>query len=270
MQMILLILLILMPNLCNAAAPTRAFTYVSNTPIDPAQNNTNENALYSYLQTGVDTYASGSITGDAISNVASISYGKLALTNSIVNADISSSAAIVGSKLDLSSPGIIGATSAAAGTFTTLTGADIVASSTFKLGSANQGDVLYDNGTSFVRKTPGTNGQVWVTGGTGANPNWANSLASVLDYGSSASSSTSRQATALKVAFGNVSVGSGTSQAITNLGFTGSTSYTCTCTYSTNVAVNENPLCVPDSGAQMTIYNNQGSVRTVGWFCLGV
>ncbi len=84
----------------NAAPPTRAFTYVSNTTIDPAQNNTNENALYSYLQTGVDTYAAGSITGAAVSASASIPYVSLSLSNSIVNADISSSAAISASKIE--------------------------------------------------------------------------------------------------------------------------------------------------------------------------
>lgn len=83
----------------NAAPPTRAFTYVSNTTIDPAQVNTNENSLYSYLQTGVDTYASGSITGAAVSASASIPYVSLSLSNSIVNADISTSAAITASKI---------------------------------------------------------------------------------------------------------------------------------------------------------------------------
>lgn len=82
-----------------AAAPTRAYTYVSNTTIDPNQNNTNENALYSYLQVGVDTYAAGSITGAAISPSASIPYISLSLSNSIVNADISASAAISANKI---------------------------------------------------------------------------------------------------------------------------------------------------------------------------
>ncbi len=43
------------------------------------------------------------------------------LNHSLTNNDISASAGIVGSKLDLSSPGVIGATTAAAGTFTTMT-----------------------------------------------------------------------------------------------------------------------------------------------------
>lgn len=134
--------------------------------------------------------------------------------------------------------------------------------------SQAQGDIIYFNGTNWVvLARSATAGQVLQTGTT---PTYVNSLASVLDYGSSASSSTSRQATALKVAFGSVSVNSSSSQAITNLAFTGSTSYHCNCTYNTNTAVNENPLCVPDSGSQMTIYNNQGTTRPISWFCTGI
>jgi hypothetical protein len=61
----------------------------------------------------------------------------------------------------------IGLNTAGKGTFT-----DIVAS-TFLLGTSNQGDILYDNGTSFVRLTPGTSGQFLQTQGAGANPTWA-------------------------------------------------------------------------------------------------
>jgi len=45
--------------------------------------------------------------------------------------------------------------------------------STLKVGSTNQGDVLYDNGTSLVRLTPGTSGQLLQTQGAAANPQWA-------------------------------------------------------------------------------------------------
>ena len=41
------------------------------------------------------------------------------------------------------------------------------------LASAAQGDVLYHNGTSYVRLAPGTSGQVLTSGGAGANPSWA-------------------------------------------------------------------------------------------------
>lgn len=44
--------------------------------------------------------------------------------------------------------------------------------STLKVGTTNQGDVLYDNGTSIVRLTPGTSGQLLKTQGAAANPTW--------------------------------------------------------------------------------------------------
>lgn len=167
-NIVFLILTIFLSTNSFAAAPTRAYTYVSNTTIDPAQNNANENALYSYLQTGVDTYAASSITGAAISPSASIPYISLSLSNSIVNADISTTAAIVGSKLNLTEPGIIGSVTPSTGKFT-----DLEATTTFKLGTTHQGDILYDNGTSLVRLTPGTAGTVLQTQGASANPQWA-------------------------------------------------------------------------------------------------
>ena len=41
-----------------------------------------------------------------------------------------------------------------------------------KVGTTNQGDILYDNGTSIVRLTPGTSGKVLTSGGAAANPTW--------------------------------------------------------------------------------------------------
>lgn len=86
----------------------------------------------------------------------------------IDNTNIVNAAGIVASKLDLTSPGGIGTTAAAAGKFTTLE-----ATSTLKLASTHQGDILYDNGTSLVRLTPGTSGQFLKTLGNAANPAWA-------------------------------------------------------------------------------------------------
>jgi hypothetical protein len=111
---------------------------------------------------------SGGITNSDINASAAITYSKLNLGTSIVNADVSASAAIVASKLDLTSPGAIGTTAPAAGKFTTLEG-----TTTLKLGTTNQGDILYDNGTSLTRLVPGTSGQFLKTLGASANPLWA-------------------------------------------------------------------------------------------------
>lgn len=103
------LLLLLFPIVGECAPPTSSYTYVDGGTIKADEVQGNENNIYRYLQVGVDKYSAGSVDSDAIANAT------------IVNADISASAAIVGSKLDLSSPGVIGSTSASAGTFTTMT-----------------------------------------------------------------------------------------------------------------------------------------------------
>lgn len=45
------------------------------------------------------------------------------------------------------------------------------------MGSDAQGDILYYNGTDYVRLAAGTSGQILQTNGTGANPSWATSTA---------------------------------------------------------------------------------------------
>ena len=104
----------------------------------------------------------GNIENVNISGTAAIEYSKLSLTGGIVNADINSAAGIVASKLVLTSPGAIGSVSPNTGAFTTL-----------KVGTTNQGDILYDNGTIFERLAPGTSGQFLKTLGSSANPAWA-------------------------------------------------------------------------------------------------
>ena len=160
-------LIIILALLSVAAAPARVTNYTSNTTIRAADVSGNENAIFNYLSAGVDTFADGSIINADISSSAALAYSKLNLAGSIVNADIASSAAIVASKLDLTAPGGVGTTTPAAGKFTTLE-----ATSTLKLGTTNQGDILYDNGTSLIRLTPGTSGQFLKTQGASANPTW--------------------------------------------------------------------------------------------------
>ena len=111
----------------------------------------------------VDSGTCTSIVNADVAANAAIAYSKLNLIGSISDADISSSAAISGSKLDLSSPGIIGNTTPNTGAFSTL-----------KVGTTHQGNVLYDNGTTFTRLVPGTSGQFLQTLGNAANPQWAN------------------------------------------------------------------------------------------------
>lgn len=133
---------------------TIPFTFSAGAVIIAAQHNSN-------FQTIAQDY-NGFIDNTNIATNAGIVYGKLNLASSIKNSDINPSNPIVGSNLDLSSPGTIGNTAPNTGAFTTL-----------KVGTTHQGDVLYDNGTSLVRLTPGTSGQFLQTQGTSANPVWA-------------------------------------------------------------------------------------------------
>lgn len=134
-------------------------TFSAGAVIVASQHNINFSTIYSDYN--------GNIDNSNIASAAAIAYTKLNLSGSIVNADINASAAIVASKLVLTSPGAIGTVAPAAGKFTTLE-----ATTTLKLGTTNQGDVIYDNGTSLVRLPPGTAGQALITGGAAANPAW--------------------------------------------------------------------------------------------------
>lgn len=139
---------------------SKPYTFSAGATIIASEHNSNFDTIYSEFN--------GSISNTNISSGAAIAYSKLNLTGAIVNADVSAGAAIAGSKLNLVSPGAIGTTTPAAGKFTTLE-----ATTTLKSGTTNQGDILYDNGTSLVRLTPGTSGQFLKTLGAAANPAWA-------------------------------------------------------------------------------------------------
>lgn len=176
----LLIALLLICNPLQAATLSRGQTFgASETVTNTKLHNLVDNATISGISNGDISNAAaiaysklaltGGIVNADISASAAIAYSKLNLATSIVNADISASAAIVGSKLDLTSPGAIGSTAANTGAFSTL-----------KVGTTNQGDILYDNGTSLVRLTPGTSGQFLKTQGAAANPLWASQSPSAL------------------------------------------------------------------------------------------
>lgn len=127
------------------AAPSRTQTYVAGAVISPTAVTENEDNIFSYLQAGVDTLRASAATTTSIKD------------GEIVNADISSSAAIAYSKLSLTN---------------SVTGTDIA------MGSDAQGDVLYYNGTDWARLGAGTSGQFLKTNGAGANPAWASSAIS--------------------------------------------------------------------------------------------
>ena len=112
----LLILGMFVVGIADAAPPVRSDTYVSQSVIDPAAVTRNEDAIFTYLQAGVDTFADNSVTSAKI------------IDGAIVNADINSSAAIADGKVDddLTIDGgtiddsVIGGSTAAAADFTTV------------------------------------------------------------------------------------------------------------------------------------------------------
>jgi hypothetical protein len=62
----ILILLLLIPSVANAGAPSRPFSYTTGDIVDPDENNANENAIFNYLSAGVDTYEAASVNAAAI------------------------------------------------------------------------------------------------------------------------------------------------------------------------------------------------------------
>ena len=81
-----------------AAAPSRTYTYTTGQTIDPSQVTTNEDNLYTYVQAGVDTYATASITAAAIADGA-VATGEI-LDGTIVAADIATDAVATAEILD--------------------------------------------------------------------------------------------------------------------------------------------------------------------------
>ena len=102
-------LILLFPIILEASPPSRVYSYVSGNQISPSENTANEDAIFNYLTAGIDVIADNTIVNADINSSAAIVYSKLSLASSIltgdikdgeiVNADISSSAAIVDSKL---------------------------------------------------------------------------------------------------------------------------------------------------------------------------
>lgn len=104
-------------------------------------------------------------TTQATNAAASATTASTQATNAAASAV---SAAASAASINLASPAAIGNTTPNTGKFTTLE-----ATTTLKLATTHQGDILYDNGTSLVRLTPGTSGQGLQTQGASANPLWA-------------------------------------------------------------------------------------------------
>lgn len=225
---------------------SKTYTFSSGTTIVASEHNTNFDTLYNCVNGNID------------------------------NANIGASAAIADTKLAqiTTASKVSGAALTSLSSIPSGAGAIPAANVTnWALTSEAQGDIAYRNATVWVRLAAGTSGQYLKTQGTGANPTWASVLsASVLDYGSSASSSTERgiAGSTLKICFGSVALSSGTI-AITNLPFTNSTSYTIVGILDTDAGTQSQAITVKrDSASQSTFTDSQSTSKTVHWVAIGI
>lgn len=205
-----LILFLLIATTSFAAPPSRVATYVTGETILSADVTANEDALFNYLQAGVDTYADETIFDEDVDPSANIQSSKLNLQSIAQNVGITSGGSfdnngattLDGAVTVTGTTTFAGATISDLGTVTTadINGGNIdgtaigvssptvitattLTTTTFLIGSANQGDIAYDNGTTFTRLTPGTSGQLLKTQGAGANPAWTSVKTSILTCG---------------------------------------------------------------------------------------
>jgi hypothetical protein len=161
----IILFLLLIPSISFAAAPTRTSTYTSSTTIRSADVTGNEDAIFNYLQGGVDVIKDGSVVNADINSSASISNSKLNLTT--VTQDITHSGTLVQSgtltssgtssfaSADINGGSIdglaIGATTPSTATFTTIT-------------TSNALGLLY-GGTGSKLIAPATSSIMFVAGG---------------------------------------------------------------------------------------------------------
>lgn len=155
-----ILVLIIVSIFLMGAAPTRQFTYTTGNTIEPSEVTSNEDALFNYLQTGVDTYSANSIATASIQDSA-ITSGKLGAdsvtsakisSGTIVDSDISSSAAIGYGKLyltasivgsDIKGNSNIGVSTVSASSSTTTSGLTVNGSLTDSLGAkGTSGQIL--------------------------------------------------------------------------------------------------------------------------------
>lgn len=136
--------------------------------------------------------------------------------------------------------------------------------------SEADGDLLQFDGTNWVRVPKGSAYEVLKSDGT--NVGWGSAVKSVLDYGSSASASTAKYTKDIHVCYGSIGLAGGnpSSQAITNLPFTSSTSYSVVVSQRQKTDIDGNMMVVRDSGAQFTIshYYVTGSIQ-ITWIAIG-
>jgi hypothetical protein len=135
---------------------SKSYTFTNGATILAEEHNQNFDVLYNW--------ANGNITNANIKSGAAIAMSKLDLTGDVTfSGDLEFSGDVEFSNQVTFSDDVV-------------------------LGTPNQGDILYDDGTKLTRLTPGTDGQVLTTKGAAANPEWAEVVASPFTAGGAYSS----------------------------------------------------------------------------------
>lgn len=196
MKKLFTILFLLISVNAFATPPSRVSSYVPLTTITSSAVTSNEDAIFNYLQAGVDTYSDNTIVNADIHTSAAISNSKLNLATISQTVDFSGSLTASGT-LDLSGATITPAFTVANITATTadinggtIDGATLGGSASVTITTAdiNGGtlDGVQIGGTSATGElivndssddadglgSQGTSGQVLTSAGSGANPTW--------------------------------------------------------------------------------------------------
>jgi len=193
-----LLLFLLIPFLVGAA-PSRVATYTAGTTILSSAVTSNEDAIFTYLQNGIDTIADGSVVNADISSAASIAENKLNLASIAQSISMSGTLTHTGSAsfstitdlgtvadgeftlIDINGGTIDGATLGASSAVT-ITSADINGGSldNVNIGTTTAtGELIVNNSSDYADGlgSQGTSGQVLTSAGTGANPTWTTIIA---------------------------------------------------------------------------------------------
>ena len=88
MKRLITLCLVFMTSVCWAAPPSRVATYTTGTAISSTDVTANEDALFNYMQAGVDTIKDNTIVNADVNSSANIQSNKLnltAITQNLVN-----------------------------------------------------------------------------------------------------------------------------------------------------------------------------------------
>ena len=158
---------------CCGAAPSREFTYTSGQIINPSDVTSNEDAIFQYLQAGVDTIRTGAVGTAAIADgaVTTVKIAADAITAGLIVADAVGASEIAAGAVDASE---LAATAVTAGSYTV---ASLTVDADGRLTSASSGSstvadrVLRTAGDVTVTATSLTDFTgASITLTTGANP----------------------------------------------------------------------------------------------------